>query len=134
MFLIVVWIHAQVVEGEFFSYSLLERRPFLQSQAITLGNDWHDVDKLGELLQHDNVDWLQAMAGRLNEEEAAVNASVLQISLTLSSKLLAQISTVLIFDVFDDWIPAALIVHQITVSRSINNVQAQTHAIFLDDV
>lgn len=46
------------------------------------------------------------MASGVDEVQAAVNASILNIPFTLSSQLLAQISRVLILDVFDDRIPA----------------------------
>ncbi len=58
-------------------------------RAVTLGNDGHDIDKLAQLLEHDNVDGLQSVAGRLDEEQAAVDARVLEVALTLSSQLLA---------------------------------------------
>ena len=46
------------------------------------------------------------MASGVDEVQAAVNAGILNIPFTLSSQLLAQISRVLILDVFDDRIPA----------------------------
>lgn len=46
------------------------------------------------------------MAGRLNKEKATMHSSVLDITLTLRSQLLSQISRVLIFDVFHYRIPA----------------------------
>ena len=63
-----------------------------------------------------------------------MDSGVLDISLALSCQLLVQISTVLVFDVLDDGIPASVIVDQVTVARGIDNVQTQTDAIFLDDV
>lgn len=42
----------------------------------------------------------------LDEEEAAVDSSVQDITLTLSSKFLTEVGRVLVLDVFDDWIPA----------------------------
>jgi hypothetical protein len=46
------------------------------------------------------------MAGRLNEEQAAVNTSILDITFALSCELFAKVGGVLIFDVFDNWVPA----------------------------
>lgn len=40
----------------------------------------------------------------------------------------------LVLDILDNWIPAALIVDQIAIAGSVDNVEAQTDAIFLDDV
>ena len=46
------------------------------------------------------------MSRRLNEEKAAMNTSVLDVSFPLRCEFLAQVCRVLILDVFDDGIPA----------------------------
>lgn len=46
------------------------------------------------------------MSRWLDEEETAVDSGVLDISFTLSSKLLAQVGGVLVFNVLDDRVPA----------------------------
>lgn len=74
------------------------------------------------------------MAGGLNEEEAAVDASVLDVTLTLRGELLSQVSGVLVLDILDDGVPAAVVVDQVTVTRCVNDVESQTDAILLDDV
>lgn len=74
------------------------------------------------------------MARRLDEEEAAVDTGILDISLTLSCELLSEICGVLILNVLDNRIPASVIVDLITITRSIDNVQPQTNTILLDDV
>jgi hypothetical protein len=71
---------------------------------------------------------------RLDEEEAAVDTGVLDISLTLSCELLSKICGVLVLNVLDNWIPASVIVDLITITRGIDNVQPQTNTILLDDV
>ena len=62
--LIVVRVHAQVVELELLLYPVLELGTLLQGQAVALGNDGHDVDELAQLLEDDNVDWLETVTGR----------------------------------------------------------------------
>lgn len=52
------------------------------------------------------VSGYERVTGGLDEEQAAVNASVLDVALTLSSELLAEIGGVLILDVFDNGVPA----------------------------
>lgn len=47
------------------------------------------------------------MAGGLDEEQAAVDTGILDIALTLSSKLLTKVCRVLILDVLDNWVPAS---------------------------
>jgi hypothetical protein len=41
---------------------------------------------------------------------------------------------VLILDILDDGIPAAVIVDQIAIAWGVDNVEAQTHTVLLDDV
>jgi hypothetical protein len=74
------------------------------------------------------------VARRLDEEEAAVDTGVLNISLTLSRELLSEICGVLVLDVLDNWIPASVVVDLITITRGIDNIQPQTNTILLDDV
>lgn len=93
------------------------------------------------------------VSGGLNEEEAAMNTSVLNITLSLSGEFLAEIGGMLILDVLHDRIPTtyhvsfqisklmlsgfggipSIIVHLITVAWGINNVQPKANTIFLDD-
>lgn len=40
----------------------------------------------------------------------------------------------LVLDVLDDGVPASVVVDQVAISRSVDNVQAQTNAILLDDM
>lgn len=46
------------------------------------------------------------MAGWLDEEQAAVNPSILNVTLALCGKLLSEICRMLVFDVLHDRIPA----------------------------
>jgi hypothetical protein len=131
---VVVGVHAQVVELELLLYPLLEGSTLLEGQAVALGNDGNDVDELAQLLEHNNVNGLERVARGLDEEQAAVDAGVLEVSLTLGSELLAEVGTVLVLDVLDNGVPATLVVDQVTVAGCIDNVQAQTHAVLLNDV
>lgn len=142
-FVVVVGVHLQVVESKLLLNPLLEGSTLLEGERIRLGDDRHDIDNVRQLLEHDNVDGLKGVAGRLDEEQAAVNACVLDVTLTLSSKLLPEVSRMLILDVFNDGVPAvymlagelsclrglqrnipAIIVDKITVARGINDVQS----------
>jgi len=132
--LVVVWVHPDVVESKLLPDPVLECLSLLQSQAVRLGDNRNNVDAFTEFLENDNVDWLQSMASGVNEVQAAVNSGVLDVAFSLRSKLLAQVGRVLVLDVFDDGVPATVIVNEITEARSINNVQAQTDAILFNDV
>jgi hypothetical protein len=118
-FIIVIWVHPQVVESELLLDPFFECCALLESQRVGLSNNWYNVDNIGELLEDDNVDRFEAnmsasilvlhclrMARRLDKEETAVNTGVWDISLTLSSELFAKIGRVLVFDILDDRIPA----------------------------
>ena len=131
---VLVGVHLQVVESKLLLYPLLESRTLLQGQAVTLRNDGNDIDEFRQLLQHDNVDGLEGVTRGLDEEEAAVNAGVLQVTLALSGQLLAEVCTVLVLDVLDNGIPASVVVDEVAVAGSIDDVQAKSHAVFLDDM
>lgn len=62
------------------------------------------------------------MAGWLNEEQAAVNTGILDITVTLSGKLLSEVRGMLVLDVFHNGVPASIIINLITVSRGVNDV------------
>jgi hypothetical protein len=130
----VVRVHPQVVKLEFLPYSLLENGTFLQCQAVALRNDRHHIDELAQLLEHDNVDGLERVARRRDEEQAAVDARVLEISVTLGGELLAEVGAVLVLDVLDDRVPAALVVDQVAVAGCVDDVEAEAHAVLLDVV
>ena len=49
------------------------------------------------------------MTGRLDEEEAAVYAAVLDIPLALRRELFPKVGRVLVFDVLDNWVPAIFV-------------------------
>ena len=122
------------MEGEFLLDALLEFQPLLESQGIGLGDDRNDIDNVGKLLQDDDVDGLERVTGRLDEKQAAVNPGVLDVALALGSEFLSQVGRVLILDILDDGIPAAVVVNQITVAWGVDDVQSQTHSVLLDNV
>jgi hypothetical protein len=132
--IIIVWEHLQVVESKLLLYAFLEGAALLQGERVRLGNDRDDVDNIRELLQYNNIDRLQGVAGGLDEEEAAVDTGILDISLSLSSKFLSEVCGVLVLNILYDRVPASLVVDLVTVTRGINNVQPQADTVFLDDV
>lgn len=131
---VVVRIHPQIMELELLPNPLLKRRPLLHGQRVALRNHRHHVHKLAQLLQHDDVDRLERVSARLDEEQAAVDARVLQVALPLRRQLLAQVRAVLVLDVLDDRIPAPVVVDQVAVARRVDDIEPQAHAVLLDDV
>lgn len=88
---ILVRVHANVVEGKLFSDAVLEQLALLKSERVCLRNDWDNVDSLAQLLEYNNVDWSQAVTRWVDEVQAAVDAGVLNISLTLCCQLFSQV-------------------------------------------
>lgn len=74
------------------------------------------------------------MTRGLNKEEAAVDSRVLNVPFSLRRELFSQVGRVLVLDILDNGVPASVIVDLISVSRGIDNVQAQTDTILLDYV
>lgn len=103
---VVVWIHLKVVESEFLLDALFERTSFLEGQGVSFRNHRDNVDDVREFLENDNIDRLESVTGWLDEEETAVNTCVLNVAFALGGELFTEVGRVLIFDVFDDRVPA----------------------------
>ena len=88
---------------------MLERIPLLKRQAVRLGNDRDDVDDLAQLLHDNDINGTKGVARRVDEEECAVDARVLDMAVTLRSELLAQVRAVLVLNVLDNRIPAGVV-------------------------
>jgi len=74
------------------------------------------------------------MASGVNEEETAVDTGILNVAVAHRGKLLTEIGAVLVLDITDDRVPAAFVIDLVAVSWSIDDVEAETDAIFSDDV
>ena len=134
VFIIIVRVHADVVEGKFLLDAILECLALFQCERICLGDDRNHVDRLTELLQYHDVNGFERMSGGCDEVKAAVDTSILNVAFALSSQLLAQVCAMLILDVLDNRIPAAIVVNEISITGCVNDVEAQTHAVFFDDM
>jgi hypothetical protein len=84
----------------------LECLPLLGRQTISLGNDRYNIDNFAELLHHNHVNGSEGVTGWVNEVQAAVNTSVLDVSVTHGGQFLTQVCAMLVFDIFDDGVPA----------------------------
>ena len=132
--LVLVGVHADVVERELLLDPVLEHLPLLQCQRIRLGNHGNHIDRLAQLLQYHNINRLERMARRRDEVETAVDARVLDIPLSLRRQLLPQICAVLVLDVLDDRVPAAVVVDEVAVAGCVDDVEAEAHTVLFDDV
>lgn len=122
------------MEGKLSLDTLLELQSLLNSQGISLGNDRHNVDNIGQLLQDDNINGLERVARRLDEEQTGVDAGVGDVTLSLGGKLLSQVRGVLVLDVLDDGIPTAVVVDKVAVAGGVDDVEPQTDTILLNEV
>jgi hypothetical protein len=74
------------------------------------------------------------MARGLDEEEAAVNAGVGNVTLSLRGELLSQVRGVLILDILDDRVPAAVVVDEVALTGGIDDFEPQATTVLLDEV
>ena len=101
---------------------MLERVDLIVSEGVGLGNDGNQVD-LGVKTAHDlDIQWLQRVAGWLNEVDAGMNAVVhnvhaVDLVLGIEVRIEARL------DVLDNWTPRSIIVDKVAEARSVNNSQ-----------
>lgn len=127
-------VEADVVVNEFRTNLLLEREPLFHRQTVRLRDNRHYVHNLAQLLQHDNVNRTQRMSRRIDEEQRAVNPSVLNVTISHRRQLFSEIRAVLVLDVFDDGVPAIVIIDLVTVSGRVDDVQPQPDTVFHDNM
>ena len=53
-----------------------------------------------------------------------MNTRILDVPLSLRRELLAEVGGVLIFDVLDNGVPAAVVVDEVAVARGVDDVEA----------
>lgn len=113
------------------TYSGLESGDLLVRQSVRLGNDGNQVDLGVKTLHHLNVEGLQRVAGRLDEEDTRVDAVVHNVH-PVDLVLGIQVSIEALLDVIRDWPPGLVVVDKVAETRGINNSQAQANTGFLN--
>ena len=78
--LVLVGVHPDVVEGKLLLDAVLELLTLLECERVGLCNDGNDVDGLAQLLEDDNVNGLETVAGGRDEVETAVDAGILDVA------------------------------------------------------
>ena len=63
-----------------------------------------------------------------------MDSGVDNVLVTHRGELLTEVSRVLVLDVLDDRLPAAVVVDEVAEAWRVDNVQTQSDAILLDDV
>jgi hypothetical protein len=58
---IIIRVHLQVVEGELLLDTLLESLALLQGEGVGLRDNGNDVDDIGQFLENNNIDGLEAI-------------------------------------------------------------------------
>jgi len=127
-------VQADVVVNELGTNLLLEREPLFHRQAVRFRNDRHHVHDLAQFLQHDNVNRTQRVSRGIDEEQRAVNPRILNVAISHRRQLLPEVRAVLVLDIFDDRVPAVVIVDLVSITRRVNDVQPQPHTIFHDNM
>jgi hypothetical protein len=89
------------------THPLLKRITLNQGERVRLGNDRNDVDDFAQLLHDDDINRAERVTGGVDEEQAAVDARVLDVAVAHSGELLAEVRAVLVLDVLDNGVPAA---------------------------
>ena len=89
---------------------LFEGFTFFQSETVGLGNDRNDVDNFAEFFHDNHIYRTERMSSWVDEVQAAVDARVLDVTVTHRRELLAKVCTVLVFDIFHNWIPATILI------------------------
>lgn len=128
-------------------YFLLERLPFVKGQAVGLGDDRNDVYDLAELLHDSDIDSSEGVACGVDEVQTAMDASVLDETITHGGKLLAEVRAVLVLYVLHDRIPTiherewgarllvtenhapVVVVHLVSIPRGIDNIEPKLNTI-----
>ena len=87
-------------------HPLLEKLPFLHGKTVGFGNDWDDIHNLAKLLHDNDINWSKRVTSWVDEEKTAVDTSILDVTVTDSSKFLTKVRAVLILDVFNNRVPA----------------------------
>jgi len=72
--------------------------------------------------------------GGVDQVETAVDAGVLDVTVAHHGELFAEVSAVLVFDVFDDRVPAVLVVDLVAIHGRVDDIHSQLDAVFDDDV
>ncbi len=62
LLIVVVWVHAKIVEGEFFLDALFESEAFFKGEGVGFGDHGDDVDDIGEFLEDYDVDRFETVS------------------------------------------------------------------------
>lgn len=113
------------------TYSGLKASNLLVGEGVRLGNDGNQVD-LGVEAAHDlNVEGLERVTSRLDEEDTGVDSVVNNVH-AVDLVLGVKIGIVALLNVVGDRAPRLVIVDKVTKSGSVNDSQAKTHTSFLN--
>jgi hypothetical protein len=104
------------------SYSGFESQNLLIGHRVSLGNYWNQVDLRMKSAHNLNVQWLQSMAGWLDEVHTGVNSVVDNVH-AVNLVLGIQVGIEALLNVIHNWSPRLVVVDEITKTRGINNSQ-----------
>jgi len=85
---------------------LFERVALVISETVRLGNNRNDIDNFAQFFHNNHVYGAKRVSCRVDKVKAAVDARVLDVTVTHRSELLAKVRAVLVLDILDNRIPA----------------------------
>lgn len=113
------------------TYSRLESGDLLVRQGIGFSDDGNQIDLGVETLHDLNVEGLERVAGRLNEENAGMNAVVNNVH-SVDLVLRVQIGIKALLDIVRNRSPGLVVVDKVAEARGINHGQTETDTGLLD--
>lgn len=110
---------------------MLESGNLLIGQGVRLGNDGDEVD-LGVKSLHDlDIQGLQGVASRLDEEDAGMDPVVHNVH-AIDLVLSIQVGIEALFNIVHNWAPGFVVVDEIAEARGVDNGQAEPNTGLLD--
>lgn len=122
---------ADLVVGNVAQDALLEFDDFLVREGISLGNHGDEVDFGVQLTHEFDINLLERVACGLEEIDAGVD-TVVDNLLAVDSVLLLEICVEARLDVFQDGLPAVVVVYKVTEPGSVDDGETESNTILLD--
>lgn len=77
LLVVIVGVHAEVVEGEFFLDALFEGKALFESEGVGLGDHRDDIYNIREFLEDNDVDWFKTTR-IISQVDCAIDVTVLR--------------------------------------------------------
>ena len=92
LLIIIIRVHPQIMKGKFFLNAFFEGHTFFKGEGIGFSDHGDNIDHIRELLQDYDVNRLESVARGLDEEEAAMDTSILYVAFSLRSEFFSEVA------------------------------------------